>query len=100
MMTPSTPRLVEDNTAPRCRACGGNVGARDYPASWPYDSQCACGPPVRQAEIAYRCYACHSRQHDRPGPGSGCGCNDRWFQQHSASLPAWDSPRKAAASGV
>jgi len=29
----------------RCRACGVGVGDRDYPAAWPFDSECNCGSP-------------------------------------------------------
>ena len=30
---------------PRCRVCGHGVGLRDFPANFPFDSQCRCPSP-------------------------------------------------------
>jgi len=27
-----------------CPQCGEEIGVRDYPAVWPWDSDCGCGP--------------------------------------------------------
>ena len=51
------------------------------------DSACDCPKPVGLSEmIAWPCYACGSLEHDRPAPGTGCGCDERWFSEHEGEL--------------
>ena len=74
---------------PSCPTCGERIGERDYASVWPFDSECACPPPADRADTSeYRCYACESSQHDRPGPDTGCGCDERWFRRYAARQQA------------
>lgn len=80
------------DTVPRCRACGGDIGERDYPAVWPFDSQCRCGPPVCQDALPWPCWCCGSLHHDRPARGTGCAMDEKWFRDNAAALRATSFP--------
>ena len=43
---------------PTCQDCGRAVGLRDYPAVYPWDSDCACGPEATDPTILDWCPVC------------------------------------------
>lgn len=57
-------RLVEYGTpelGPTCQRCGRPVGVRDYPAVYPWDSDCECVPGPAEPVIVESCPVCGQR---------------------------------------
>lgn len=43
---------------PACLQCGRPIGARDYPATYPWDSECECYPESQELPIVKDCPVC------------------------------------------
>ena len=54
-----------------CCLCGQPVGDRDFPAVWPFDSECGCPSPFRPVVV----------EEELPVP------NERWFAQQRRAAP-------------
>ncbi len=55
---------------PTCQDCGRPVGIRDYPAVYPWDSDCACDGPAGDALMVEPCPVCGERHELRICPVS------------------------------
>lgn len=51
-------KYVRDGAGPTCLQCRRPIGTRDYPATYPWDSECACYPEFAESIIVDRCPVC------------------------------------------
>ena len=71
--SPSRETRVSPVRSAICPTCHVEIGERDYPAAWPWDSTCACPDP--QPAPLYPCPTCQSTTHEICTPG------EAWFRK-------------------
>lgn len=69
-LSPQLTTILTRAASPPCRLCGLPIGERDYAASYPFDSECACGSPFLASVVE-----------ELPAP------NERWFAEHGERCP-------------